>query len=47
VTRAGQIWELVIKLAKENDWGYTRILGELKKLGMICRSTVVNIGLSD
>jgi putative transposase len=32
-------------LARENDWGYTRILGELKKLGArkICRSTVVNI----
>ena len=28
------IRKLVIKLAKENDWGYTRILGELKKLGI-------------
>src|SRR5262249_8192741 len=30
---------------RENGWGYTRILGELKKLGVrsICRSTVVNI----
>jgi putative transposase len=37
--------ELVLRLARENAWGYTRILGELKKLGLahICRSTVVNI----
>jgi putative transposase len=36
---------LVIRIARETGWGYTRILGELKKLGMtgICRSTVVNI----
>jgi putative transposase len=36
---------LVLKLARENDWGYTRILGELKKLGItkICRTTVCNI----
>ena len=26
------IRELVLKLARENDWGYTRILGELRKL---------------
>jgi putative transposase len=34
-----------VKLARENGWGYTRILGELRKLGIrtICRSTVVNI----
>jgi putative transposase len=32
-------------LARENGWGYTRILGELKKLGVrkICCSTVINI----
>ena len=37
--------ELVLRLARENDWGYTRILGELKKLGVgkISRTTVVNI----
>jgi putative transposase len=37
--------DLVLRLTRENAWGYTRILGELKKLGhgRICRSTVVNI----
>lgn len=42
---AEDIRELVLKLANENGWGYTRILGELKKLGIgtVCRSTVVNI----
>jgi putative transposase len=37
--------ELVLRLARENDgWGYTRILGELKKLGIkACRTTVINI----
>jgi putative transposase len=42
---AEAIRELVVRLAGENAWGYTRILGELKKLGVraICRSTVVNI----
>ncbi len=37
--------ELVLRLARENGWGYTRILGELRKLGVtnISRSTVVNI----
>jgi putative transposase len=36
---------LVIRLADENAWGYTRIFGELKKLGVtgISRSTVANI----
>lgn len=29
---AEQIRRLVIKLAKENAWGYTRIVGELRKL---------------
>jgi putative transposase len=42
---AEAIRELVLRLAQENDWGYTRILGELKKLGVrkISRSTVINI----
>jgi len=36
---------LVLRLARENAWGYTRILGELRKLGVtnVSRSTVVNI----
>jgi putative transposase len=40
-----EVRELVLRLAHETGWGYTRILGELKKLGVgnVCRSTVVNI----
>lgn len=40
-----QICRLILKLAKENQWGYTRILGELKKLGIrsISRNTVKRI----
>jgi len=40
-----EIRELVLKLARENLWGYTRILGELRKLGIrkISRQTVKNI----
>ena len=36
---------LVLKIAQETNWGYTRILGELRKLGYtrISRQTVVNI----
>jgi hypothetical protein len=36
---------LVVRLARENDWGYTRILGELRKLGIqaISRNTVKSI----
>jgi putative transposase len=36
---------LVVKIARETGWGYTRILGELRKLGYIdiSRQTVVNI----
>jgi putative transposase len=36
---------LVLRLARENAWGYTRILGELKKLGVnnISRSTVIKL----
>ncbi len=40
-----EVRELVLKIARETGWGYTRILGELRKLGIndICRQTVVNI----
>jgi putative transposase len=43
-TRA-DIRHLIIRLAKESGWGYTRILGELKKLGIssISRNTVKSI----
>jgi putative transposase len=39
------IRELVLQIARETNWGYTRILGELRKLGYqkISRQTVVNI----
>jgi putative transposase len=40
-----EIRRLIIKLAKETGWGYTRILGELKKLGIesISRNTVKRV----
>ncbi len=40
-----EIRDLVVRLGSENNWGYTRILGELKKLGItsISRNTVKNI----
>lgn len=40
-----EIVELILRLARENSWGSTRILGELKKLGVrrIARSTVAKI----
>lgn len=39
------IRQLILKLARENQWGYTRILGEIKKLGIrsISRNTVKRI----
>jgi len=39
------IEQLIVRLAQENGWGYTRILGELKKLGVqsISRNTVRTI----
>lgn len=43
---AATLRELVVKLAQDTgSWGYTRILGELKKLhvGRICRQSVKNI----
>ena len=40
-----EIRQLVLKIARETGWGYTRILGELRKLNVndISRQTVVNI----
>lgn len=39
-----EIRELILKLARENDWGYTRILGALRRLGIrVSRQTVKNI----
>lgn len=39
------IRDLILTLAKENGWGYTSILGELRKLGIkrLARNTVKNI----
>ena len=40
-----QLRQMIRKMASENDWGYTRIMGELKKLGIKppSRNTVKNI----
>ncbi len=40
-----QMRRLIVKLGRETGWGYTRILGELKKLGVcyVSRNTVRNI----
>src|SRR5262245_28637067 len=36
--------ELILRLARENAWGFTRIISELKKLGIrVSRTTVINI----
>jgi len=42
---AQQIRELVLRIATETGWGYSRILGELKKLRVfsVSRSTIINI----
>ena len=43
---AQEIQDLVVKMAGENEWGLTRIYGELRKLGLchrISRTTVRNI----
>ncbi|HEX5470423.1 MAG TPA: integrase core domain-containing protein [Lacipirellulaceae bacterium] len=42
---AAIIRELVVMIAKETGWGYTRILGELRNLrvGPICRQSIKNI----
>jgi putative transposase len=42
---AGDLQKLILRMARENDWGYTRIMGELKKLGITppSRNTVKRI----
>lgn len=41
---AEDVQRLILKMARETGWGYTRIRGELKKLGItVSRGTVVNI----
>jgi putative transposase len=42
---AEDIRKLIVKMARENTWGYTRIVGELKKLGIrsVAKTTVRNI----
>ena len=39
-----EIEAFILRVARETSWGYTRILGELKKLGIRCvsRTTVVH-----
>ncbi|HEX2837373.1 MAG TPA: helix-turn-helix domain-containing protein, partial [Phycisphaerales bacterium] len=40
-----EIRRLVLRIARETGWGFTRIQGELRKLGIttVCRSTIINI----
>ena len=40
--------QIIVRLAEESGWGYTRIGGELRKLGVrsVARSTVRNILLA-
>jgi putative transposase len=40
-----KVRDLIVRLGTENDWGYTRIMGELKKLGIAppSRNTVKRI----
>jgi putative transposase len=42
---AEEIRDLILQLARETGWGYARILGELKKLGIrtVSKTTVANI----
>jgi len=39
-----EVRQLIVKIATENNWGYTRVLSELRKLGIrLSRQTVKNI----
>ena len=40
-----EVRQLVLKIAQQTGWGYTRVLGQLRRLGImdISRQTVVNI----
>src|SRR5262245_7487488 len=42
---AAELRKLIVKLAKDNGWGYTRIMGELRKMNIrsVCRNTIKNI----
>ena len=40
-----EITDVVLRLANENGWGYTRILGELKKLGIV--DEIIPVGTTD
>lgn len=41
---AAQVRRLVLRMARETDLGYTRLLGELRKLGVkVSRTSVLNI----
>ena len=42
----GEVRELILRLARENrSWGYLRIVGELRKLGIHVSATLVRNGL--
>ena len=44
----GEVRELIVRLARENtSWGYLRIVGELRKLGIDVSATLVRNVLAD
>jgi hypothetical protein len=46
--RGGEIRELIVQLAREKtSWGYVRIVGELRKLGMKVSATLVRSVLAE
>lgn len=42
---AAEIRRLILRIARQTGWGFTKILGELRKLGVrkVSRSTVINL----